>query len=140
MSVTAILAPVFAQVALTFTLLLWVGRSRVASLKAGEVRVKDIALAQRAWPDRVTRIGNTYQNQFETPVLFYAVVALAMMTRKADLVFVAMAWLYVLTRVVHAYVYTTSNIVRHRFLVFLLGTLILMLMWLIFAARILLGS
>jgi hypothetical protein len=140
MSVSAILAPVFAQVALTFALLFWMGASRVASIRAREVRVRDIALAQRAWPERVTKIGNTYQNQFETPVLFYALVAFALVTRKADLVFVGMSWLYVFLRVGHAYVYTTSNIVQRRFQVFLLGTLVLMLMWLIFATRIVLDS
>ena len=136
MSIPAILAPVFAQVALTFFLLVWLGRSRVATLRLREVRMKDIALGQKAWPDRIVQIGNAYNNQFETPVLFYALVALAILTRKADLLFVAMSWLYVLARVAHAYVYTTSNLVPRRFQVFLVGTLVLMLMWLVFAARI----
>ena len=34
MSVAAVLAPVFVQVGLTFFLLLWMGRARVAALKA----------------------------------------------------------------------------------------------------------
>ena len=140
MSVPAILAPVFAQVGLTFLLLLWMGRARVAALKAGEVRIRDIALAQRAWPERVTKIGNAFANQFETPVLFYALVALALITRKADLLFVVMSWLWVAARLAHAYVYTTTNVVPRRFQVFLVGTLILMLMWLIFAVRILLEA
>ena len=140
MTIPAILAPVFAQVALTFALLIWMGRVRVSTLRSGAVRVRDIALAQRAWPERVTQIGNAYNNQFETPVLFYALVALALVTRKADFLFVAMSWAYVLTRVGHAYVYTTRNVVKHRFGVFLVGTAILMLMWLIFAVRIVLDS
>lgn len=140
MTVPAILAPVFAQVALTFALLFWMGRVRVSSLQSGAVRMKDIALAQRAWPDRVTQIGNAYNNQFETPVLFYALVAFALVTRKADLLFVVMSWLFVVARLIHASIYTTSNVVKHRFGVFLVGTAILMLMWLIFAARIFLDS
>ena len=137
MSVPAVLAPLFAQVALTFGLLFWMGRLRVAALRAREVRMEDVALAPRgAWPERITRVGNAYQNQFETPVLFYALVALAILTRKADLLFVAMSWLFVLARVVHAYVYTTSNVVARRFQVFLIGTVVLILMWLVFAARI----
>ncbi len=141
MSVPAVLAPLFAQVALTFGLLFWMGRLRVAALRAREVRMQDIALAQRgAWPERITRIGNAYQNQFETPVLFYALIALALVTRQADLLFVAMSWLYVLTRLVHAAIYTTSNVVPRRFQVFLVGTAILTLMWLIFAVRILIDA
>jgi len=137
MSIAAVLAPVFAQVALTFALLFWMGGSRVASLRAGQVRIKDIALAQPAWPERIMRIGNTYHNQFETPVLFYALVAFAILTRKADFWFVVLSWLYVLARVVHASIYTTNNVVQRRFQVFLVGAVILVLMWLIFAVRIL---
>jgi len=140
MSLPAILAPVFAQVALTFALLVWTGSSRVAALRAGEVRMRDVALAQRAWPDRVRQIGNALNNQFETPILFYVLVVLAVHARRADLLFVAMSWLYVLARLVHAYVYATSNVVARRFQVFLVGTMVLMLMWLIFAARILLDA
>ena len=138
MSIGSVLAPVFVQVVLTFVLLVWTVRSRIAALRAGEVRMRDIALAQRAWPDRVTQIGNAFNNQFETPVLFYALVPLALLTRKADLAFVAMSWLYVFARIGHAYVYTTTNIVARRFQVFLLGTTILILMWLIFALRVVL--
>jgi hypothetical protein len=140
MSIPAILAPVFAQVGLTFVLLLCMGRARVAALKAGEVRIRDIALAQRVWPERVTQVGNAFVNQFETPVLFYALVALALITRKADLLFVVLSWLWVIARLAHAYVHTTTNVVPRRFQVFVVGTLILMLMWLIFAVRILLEA
>ena len=47
MSISAILAPLFVQVALTFVLLFWMGRSRVALLRSGEVKVRDIALGER---------------------------------------------------------------------------------------------
>jgi hypothetical protein len=136
MSVTAVLLPVFVQVALTFVLLFWMGRSRLARIKSGDVKVRDIALGERNWPAQTQQIANTYHNQFELPVLFYALVALALITRKADLVFVVMSWLYVTTRLVHAFIYTTSNRVAWRFQLFLIGALILMLMWIIFALRI----
>ena len=86
MSVAAILAPAFVQVALTFVLMLWMGRARFAAVRAGQVKVEDIALGQRAWPDRVMQIVNAFHNQFETPVLFYALVAFALLTRQADLI------------------------------------------------------
>jgi hypothetical protein len=140
MSVAAILGPVFVLVGLTFALLFWTGRSRFAAIRAGEVRVGDVALGQRAWPKQVTQISNTYQNQFELPILFYVLTALALFTRQADLVFVVMAWLFVASRFVHAYVYVTTNQIRHRFTAFLVGVAILMLMWIVFAVRILVLS
>jgi hypothetical protein len=102
--------------------------------------MRDIALGERAWPPRVTQVANTFHNQFETPVLFYALVAFAMFTRQADLLFVLLSWLFVATRVAHAWVYTTSNHVFTRFRIFLAGTSVLMLMWAIFALRILVSG
>jgi len=139
-TVPAVLAPLFAQVALTFALLIWTGCARFAAARAGEVKIQDIALGQRAWPARVQQASNTFQNQFELPVLFYVLTALVLFTRKADLLFVVMAWAFVMSRFGHAYVYVTSNHVLTRVRVFLVGAIILMAMWLIFAVRILLGE
>jgi hypothetical protein len=136
MSITAVLLPVFVQVALTFGLLMWMGRSRVGLLKAGEVKVKDVALGERNWPTRTQQIANSYHSQFELPVLFYAIVALALITRKADLVFVVLAWMFVVARLVHAFIHTTSNRISQRFMAFLVGVIILMIMWILFALRI----
>ncbi len=139
MSLQSVLVPVFLQVLLTFVLLVRTGGLRFAAIRAKEVRVRDIALGERAWPARVQAAANAFQNQFELPVLFYALVALALITRTADLLFVAMSWLFVLGRVGHALVHVTSNDVLLRFRIFLASSLVLMLMWLIFAARILLS-
>jgi hypothetical protein len=140
MSPAAVLAPVFVQVLLTFVLLVLMGRARFAAARGGEVKLRDIALGERAWPPRVMQLSNTFHNQFETPVLFYALVALAMITRQADLLFVVMAWLWVAARIGHAWVYATTNHVLTRFRVFMAGTTVLMLMWAIFAVRILVLS
>jgi hypothetical protein len=136
MSISAILAPLFVQVGLTFVLLFWMGRSRIAVLRSGGVKVKDIALGERVWPVKVQQVANAFHNQFELPILFYGLVALALITRKADLAFVVMAWIFVATRLVHAYIFTTSNRVSQRFMAFLAGAVILMLMWILFAVRI----
>ena len=50
-----------------------------------------------------------------------------------------MAWIFVLSRLAHAYVHVTSNRVNIRGPVFGIGLLVLMLMWLIFIVRILAG-
>jgi len=139
MSVEAILAPLFVQIALTFMLLFWMGRARAASVKRGEVKISDIALGQQAWPARATQIANCFHNQFQLPVLFYVLIALALSTRKADLPFVVLSWLFVATRVVHAAIHVTSNNVPRRFYAFLGGAIVLILMWAMFAARMLVG-
>lgn len=139
MTPKAILAPVFVQVLLTFGLLLWTGRVRFAAARAGRVKLKDISLGERSWPAPVQQVSNAFANQFELPVLFYVVTGLALATAQADTLFVGLAWLFVLTRLVHAGIYATSNVVIRRFQAFLAGAVVLMAMWLVFAGRILLA-
>ena len=139
MSFKALLAPVLVQVLLTFCLLFWTGRVRFAAARAGAVRVQDISLGERTWPAPVQQVSNAFANQFELPVLFYAVVGLALATRQGDTLFVGLAWLFVLTRIVHAGIYATSNVVIRRFQAFLAGALVLLAMWFVFAVKILLA-
>jgi hypothetical protein len=139
MSIQAILLPLFVQVALTFFLLFWTGRARVAAVRRGDVHPRDIALRQPNWPKQETQISNAYHNQLELPVLFYVLTVLAIITRHADLLFVALAWLFVVLRLVHAYVHLTSNHVGRRFAVFAASALVLLIMWVIFAVRLLFG-
>jgi hypothetical protein len=137
MSVQAILAPLFVQVALTFALLVWMGAARIAAVRHGETRVRDIALGQSNWPPRIQQISNCYHNQLQLPMLFYVLVVLAYILHKADYLFIIMAWVFVALRIVHAAIHTTSNHVGHRFQAFAAGAVILLLMWVVFAVRIL---
>ena len=137
MSIPAVLAPVFVLVALTFALHYWMGYSRVSSISRGETKVRDIALGEPNWPVRATQIANAYHNQFELPVLFYVLVVLAIITRQADLLFVAMSWLFVALRAAHAYIMVTSNYVPRRFQIHTVASVVLVLMWIIFALRVL---
>ncbi len=139
MQIQFILAPLFVQVALTFVLLFAMAFSRFGALKRRDTTVADIALGQPNWPARALQISNCYNNQFQLPMLFYVLTILAIITRHADFLFVVMAWLFVLSRLVHAYVHTGSNYLRHRFNAFAAGLVILMVMWAIFAVRISLG-
>ena len=91
------------------------------------------------WPKRETQIANAYHNQLELPVLFYVLTILAIVTRHADLPFVVLAWIFVASRLVHAYIHVTNNDVNRRGPSFGLGALVLTIMWLIFMICILLG-
>jgi hypothetical protein len=140
MSVQAVLFPLFVEVALTFVLLVCTGRVRTATISSGQVQVGDIALGQQNWPARPTQFANAYKNQFELPVLFYVLTILAWITRQADLLFVILAWVFVLTRLAHAYVHVTSNRLRNRFALFAAGFFVLVVMWVIYVVRMLILS
>ena len=139
MTIQMVLLPVFVQVALTFGLLFWMAYARTSSISRGETKIRDIALGQSVWPGRAQQISNCYDSQFALPLLFYVLVILAWITKHADLIFVVMAWLFVLLRLLHAYIHTTSNHVPTRFRAFAAGMFVLLLMWIIFAVRILLA-
>ena len=137
MNLHAILLPVFIQVALVFVLLFVMGGRRLGVVRAGGVRREDVILGERSWPAPAQQAANAFSNQFELPVLYFALVPLALFTRKADVAFVAMSWIFVASRVVHAAVYVTTNHVPYRFAAYAVGAVTLMLMWLVFALRIL---
>jgi hypothetical protein len=137
MSVASILLPVFVQVALTFALLMRLGAARTASVSAGQTKVRDIALGEGNWPPAITQVANCFNNQFQLPLLFYVLAILALVLHKADLLFVILSWVFVISRIVHAGIHITSNNVSHRFAAYTVGLLVLLLMWAIFAVRIL---
>jgi hypothetical protein len=139
MSIQAQLLPLFVEVALTFVLLYGMAYLRTEALKSGAVRQRDIALREPNWPPRATQVANAYHNQLELPVLFYVLTILAIITRKADLLFVVMAWIFVLLRVVQAYIHVTDNYVQRRGLAFIVSAIVLTIMWAIFMLRILLA-
>jgi hypothetical protein len=138
MSVQMVLLPVFVLIGLTFGLLLWMAGARRGALVGGETKIRDIALGQPNWPARATQIGNCFKNQFELPLLFYALIALALPLRHADLFIVLMSWVFVVTRFAHAGIFVTSNDLGRRSLAWFAGVLVLLAMWLYFALKILL--
>jgi hypothetical protein len=137
-SVQMVLLPVFVLVGLAFWLLLWMVGARRGALVGGETKIRDIALGQPNWPTRATQVGNCFANQFELPLLFYILIALALPLRHADLFIVLMSWVFVVTRFVHAGIFVTSNDLGRRSMAWLAGVLVLFAMWLYFALRILL--
>jgi hypothetical protein len=138
MSIQMVLLPLFVQVGLTLALLLWMATARTRALSSQQTRFKDIALGQPNWPERATQVGNCFRNQFEVPVLFYILIALALPLRHADLVIVLLSWVFVVTRFAHAGIFVTSNDVRSRSLAWFAGVLVLLAMWIYFALKILL--
>ncbi len=134
-----VLLPLFVEVVLTLGLLLWLGLQRRNDLMSGAVRPAQVALRERHWTQHTQQVGNAFSNQFEMPVLFYLLTVLEIVTHHVDTMFVVLAWVFVLTRLAHAYEHTTSNVVMRRGMLYGVGVLVLIIMWAIFIVRILLG-
>jgi hypothetical protein len=140
MSLKAMLLPVFAQLTLTFVLLFWMSYLRIQAIREGKVDPTKVSLREPNWPPRATQVGNAFQNQLETPLLFYVLTLLALITETADSILWVLSWMFVLARIAHAYVHVTSNRIDRRGPVFLIGAAGLTLMWIIVAARVLIAS
>lgn len=140
MTLPTVLLPLFVEVVLTFALMLWMGALRRADYHSGAVKPQDIALRQPNWPARTTQAANAFSNQFELPVLFYVLTILAWDTRHAGVLFVALAWVFVIFRLLQAYVHVTSNVVRLRGVFYAVSALVLMIMWAIYIVQVLSGT
>jgi hypothetical protein len=130
MNQIAILYPVFVQVVLAFAVavMMAIARSRaVPALRAPGS--SDLALGRVQWPEDAAKRAASYGNQFELPVLFYAVVAFALIAKGADLLMVILAWAFVLSRIVHAAIHIGPNRIRWRSPAFAVGFIILLVMW-----------
>jgi hypothetical protein len=127
----AILYPVFVQVLLTLTVygLLAVARARAVREGGRQRGGGDLAMGRFAWPEDAQKRGANQRNQFELPVLFYAVAAFALITKGADTLMVVLAWAFVFTRIAHAAIHIGPNKVRWRSPAFALGLLIVAAMW-----------
>ena len=124
MSVRWVLLPVFLSVGLTFALLLGMVTTRTRAKKAGGVGND--------------QFGDCFSNQFELPLLFYVLIALALPLRHVDFVMVLLSWVFVVARFAHAGIFVTSNNLQQRGSAWFAGVLVLFAMWLYFALSILL--
>ncbi len=81
--------------------------------------------------------ADNFRNLFEVPVLFYALVAVALATSQVPLWLVVGAWLYVALRVLHSLIHCTYNKVMHRLAAFLASFALLVGLWVSFFASLL---
>ena len=139
LNASTVLAPVFVQVLLTLGLLTWMGYLRVMAVRRGEVHARDVALGQPNWPPHIAQVSNAYHNQLELPVLFYALIALALVTATATTTLVILSWVFVALRLAHALIHVTTSRMSRRFFLFLAGGFVLLIMWIVFAAQVLFG-
>lgn len=125
---TSLVWPLLAQVGWTIVILLTMGFFRRKALYRREVKLKEIALSGEAWPTRAKQAANNFSNQFETPVLFYVLVIMAIHVGATGWLMTTLAWAFVVTRIGHSFIHIGSNDLRFRSGIFFLGCFVLMAM------------
>jgi hypothetical protein len=133
----ALVYPALAQVFWMLVLVIWNGSVRVRAIRTRRVRLRDIALSADAYPDDVRKVSNNMRNQFETPLIFFALLGIATFVGATSALMAVLAWCYFATRIVHTAIHTTTNYVPYRFYAFLAGVIALILMWIVIVAHLL---
>ena len=128
MNSNLIFFPVIGQIFLTLFLYILLTLRKIRALKSGNVNESRRALFDDAWPIDVIAVNNCIRNQFEVPVLFYVLCVLLFMLNAVSVLALSIAWLFVLSRVVHAYIHTGSNYVPVRRRVFMISTVLVLIM------------
>ncbi|MEC9463562.1 MAG: MAPEG family protein, partial [Pseudomonadota bacterium] len=101
---------------------------RAAVVRSG--KVERIAFRENlAEPEESRVVNRAIANQFELPVLFYALSVLLFITEADNIVAVVLAWIFVAARYVQVAMQLTGNLPLRR-LFFMIGFVTLFLMWL----------
>jgi hypothetical protein len=120
--------PMIAHVALVFALYFLLSFRRIGAIKDGRAKPEQFR-ENREEPAESFVVKNAIANQFELPVLFYAVSILLYLVDADNPVTVAGGWLFVALRYAHAYVHVTSNRLRYRRPLFIAGFAVVALLW-----------
>lgn len=125
--------PVLIQILITIIGFSLLGIRKGKAVKSGSVDLAKTALDNDAWPDYVLQVSNNIRNQFQVPVLFFALCFLFHAIDAVSNTVLYLAWAFVISRAIHAYIHMSSNYVPARFTVFTIGFLIMIVM-VVFAA------
>jgi len=131
MSFNPILLPLIALVCLTFLVWIFLFALRIPEIKLKNIDpddLKDRAEAH-ALLTASAAASNNLKNLFEMPVLFYVAALLATLLLIQDALLVQLAWGFVIMRALHSLIHCSYNRVMHRFIVYLLSCLFLLLLW-----------
>ena len=121
--------PVLAQLLIPILVLLLNGKRKSADAKSGQFDREKAAMDNEAWSRPVVLTSKNLANQFQLPVIFYVLCLILASLNTVTMVTLVVAWFFVATRYVHAYVHVSTNYVPARLRAFLLGALTLFVLF-----------
>lgn len=126
--------PILVQIAIPLIVLILNGKRKAAARSKGNVS-EDAAIDNTAWDLPVVLTSNNLANQAQLPVLFYVVCLILAQIEGVDALSLGLAWIFVVSRALHAYVHVTSNRVAVRMRVFIFGALVLLVLFVLTLIR-----
>ena len=126
------MAPVLALIVWTLFVLVWLYVRRIPAMqKAGidpaKIKGSESYASMPPIAPKAVWVADNYNHLHEQPTIFYALCIYSHLAGVADEINAGLAWGYVGIRVVHSLIQITSNYVPVRFLVFNIGSLVLMI-------------
>lgn len=124
--------PMFALVVFTYSILLVNLYWRVQAVRKNQVSIKYFSTFEAGVaPAHIVAGTRHYANLFELPILFYVAGLTSMALDLLSPLLVTLAWLFVGFRVIHAAIHMSYNNVTHRALIFWLGSMVVLAMWVV---------
>ena len=136
MSQTAIFWPMLAQVLLVYIVYCVMGRRRFVAVKSGEAKAGQFK-TRGSEPATSATVAANLSNQYELPVLFYVLCLALHATNGVNYLTLALMWIFVVSRYVHASIHLTSNRLLLRNRSFVAGFLVLGIGWIWLALHLL---
>lgn len=121
-TVHPLLLPLLAMVALTLVVWVRLYLVRIPEMKRSRIDPQRLAGSADKGLLKDTRASDNFINLFEVPVLFYVLLLATMQAGVHDAVLLALAWAFVVLRVLHSAIQCSYNRVMHRFAVYSLAT------------------
>ena len=140
MDTRLIFLPALAMSALTFVVWWRMFFMRIGQMKRERIHPQAVATsAQAAACLTDSRAADNFRNLFELPVLFYLALVVAALTGQVTVLTLALAWIFVIARIVHSAIQCSYNKVMHRFRAYVAGGLALWALWAIIGVGLLRG-
>jgi hypothetical protein len=121
--------PMFGQVALTFIFALFMLYVRVTEIKKGKTSFGYFRTFTGEASELVVKTGRHFSNLFEVPVIFFATVLLAIVMDLSDSAIYLFAWLFVISRVFHAFIHVFVKNIYPRMMAYMVGWICIIAMW-----------
>ena len=122
--------PLFAMFGLSFIVGVMSFHARVTAVRSGKVDARYFKTFNVGTPpENVIKLSRHYANLFEVPVLFYTAVLLALVLKIESQSALVWSWLFVVARVVHAFIHIGPNKLVPRIAAFMMGWVALTGLW-----------
>ncbi|WP_429910480.1 MAPEG family protein [Glycocaulis sp.] len=123
----SMMVPLLVLVCWTLVMWVWMYATRIPAMQKAKInpaRMKEKS-EMDVLPRSVRQIADNYNHLHEQPVIFYALVTYSHLVGVGDAINIGFAWTYVILRIVHSLVQSTTNFIPLRFGLFTLATLCL---------------